>query len=58
MKPTQDQIQMADDIARHNAEFNRMVERVAERVFAMAIAAAFAWALVSFITPCAEGMLC
>lgn len=49
---------MADDIARHNAEFNRMVERMAESVFALAIAAAFAWALVSFLTPCAEGTLC
>lgn len=58
MKPTPDQIHMADDIARHNADFRRMVERVTDRVFAMAIAALFAWTLVAFLTPCAEGSLC
>lgn len=58
MKPTHDQIQMADHIARHNAEFNRMVERITERVFALALAGVAAWVLLAYFTPCAEGQLC
>lgn len=58
MKPTQEQIQMADHIARENAAFSQMVDRITDRLFALALAAVAAWLIIAYLTPCAEGSLC